>query len=236
VRADSFGAIRYLLERSYRIPFSIVPLENLSRARLGDFGTIVFPDGRDFESAVSKETVVKLREWAQSGGTLVAMGGSAFWATAERSGLTRIRPAKTHPPAEEKKPAASQETMPRRYVPADQREVLHRRSGNPGAIMRLDLDPASSIVFGCGEGPLFVLATSEQAFDPESGQVAATFSSQPKAAGYVGQESSQRLAGQAFALSERIGRGRAVLFSEDPNFRLVWQGLSKAFLNALLLP
>jgi hypothetical protein len=236
VSPSSFGAIRYLLERSYRIPFSVIPLENLPRARLGDFGTIVFPDGGGFDSAVNKETVVKLREWATAGGTIVAMGGSAFWATADRSGLTRIRPSKAPAVKDEKRPDAGQESAPRPYVPADQREALHRRSGNPGAILKLDMDPASSVVFGCGDGPLYVLATNEQAFDPDSGQVAAIFTIQPKAAGFVGSDAASRLAGQAFAVTERIGRGRAVLFSEDPNFRLVWQGLSKAFLNALLLP
>lgn len=236
VAANSLGAIRYLLERSYRIPFSIVSLSRLDRVKLGDFGTLVFPDGGEFERAVPKETVTKLREWVGGGGTIVAVGGAAFWAAAEGSGLSRIRVSKAPESAPERVPEGARDAGPRRYVPTDERESALRRSRNPGAIFKLELEPTSSVVYGCGEGPLFVLATNEQAFDPESGQTAAVFAGDPKASGYVGSDASRRLAGQAFAIAEPVGRGRIVLFSEDPNFRLVWQGLAKAFLNALLLP
>lgn len=237
VSSNSFGAVRYLLEKSYRIPFSIVRADALARAKLSDFGAIVFPDGSGYESVISKETVAKIREWMSAGGHVVALGGGAFWATAERSGLTGIRVGKT-PPAESAPADASakKESTARRYVPVDQRENALRRSGNPGAILRLEFEPGSSVVYGCGDHSFFVLATNEQAFDPESGSPAAVYAPDPRVAGYVGADATRQLTGQAFAISQRIGRGRAVLFSEDPNFRLVWQGLTKAFLNAILLP
>lgn len=238
VAPDSFGAVRYLLERSYRIPFSILPIESLGRARLSDFGALVIPDGGGYDASIPKETVAKIRDWVSAGGHVVALGGAAFWATADRSGLTRVRVAKAPEPAAEG-PATrgdKKEASGRRYVPADQRESAMRRAGNPGAILRVDLDPASSVVYGCGEGPLYVLASEEQAFDPDSGQVAAVFAQDPRVAGFVGAEAARRVAGAAFAITDRLGRGKVVLFSEDPNFRLVWQGLTKAFLNAVLLP
>lgn len=237
ISAGSFGAIRYLFEKSYKIPFTIIPIENLARVKLSDFGALVLPDGFGYDGGITKETVTKLKEWVSNGGNIVAMGGAAFWATAERGGLTRIRASKA--PAAESSPAdanAKKEPAAKRYIPADQREIANRRFGNPGAILRLDLDPASSVVYGCGDGQLFALANNEQGFDPDSGSVAAIYAIDPKAAGYVGADAIRRLSGQAFAISEKSGRGRVVLFSEDPNFRLVWQGLTKAFLNAILLP
>jgi hypothetical protein len=236
VQAGSFGAVRFLLEKSYKIPFSIVPAETLGRARLSDFGAIVFPDSYGLDEPIGKDTIARIREWMTAGGHVVALGGSAFWATAERSGLTRIRVMKPAEAVDASKTDGKKETAATRYVPADQREAMQRKSGNPGAILRLELDPASSVVFGCGEGPLYVLATNEQGFDPASGQVAALYASDPKASGYVGSDALRNLVGSAFAITERVGRGHAVLFSEDPNFRLVWQGLTKAFLNAILIP
>ncbi len=240
VDATSFGAVRFLLERSHRIPFTIVPLERLGSVRLSDFGAIVFPDGYGYDRAVPKATVDRLRDWMTAGGLFVGLGRGGLWATAERSGLTRIRIAKTPEPEAGADTArgAAQEAGARRYVPADQREAEMRRRGNPGAILRLEVEPDSSVAFGCGDGPLSVLANGEQAFDPDptTGQPAFLYTEDPRAAGFVGAEATRRLAGRAFAMSSRVGRGRAVLFSEDPNFRLVWQGLTKAFLNALLLP
>ncbi|MBI3820971.1 MAG: hypothetical protein HY286_19960 [Planctomycetes bacterium] len=240
VSPNSFGGIRYMLEKSYKIPFSIIPMESLSRAKLADFGAIVLPDGFGYDSSISKDTVLKLREWIAAGGNVVAIGGAAFWAAADRSGLTHVRPSKSLAAPASSEPAdaaAKKESVARRYIPVEQRESAARKNGNPGAILRLELEPSSSVVFGCGEGNLYVLAEHEQAFDPESGSVAAVYTvGDTKASGFVGTDAVRRLAGQAFAISERIGRGRVVLFSEDPNFRLVWQGLTKAFLNAILLP
>jgi len=237
VAPSSFGAVRFLLEKSYDLPFTIVPLSRLGSIKLSDFGALVFPDGF-YDGEVSKETVSRIREWMAAGGFFVGIGGGGFWATAERSGLTRIRESKA--PAEAADPASrtKEGTVARRYVPADLREAQERRRGNPGAILRLEPEPSSSVAFGCGDGPHFVMASNEKAFDPdpETGQPAFLYAPEPKVAGYVGSEASRRLAGQAFAMTSRVGRGRAVLFSEDLNFRLVWQGLTKAFLNALLLP
>ena len=236
VSATSFGTVRHLLEKNYKIPFTILPIDMLGRAKLSDFGAIVLPDGFGYDGAIGKETIARLREWVAAGGNLIAMGNAAFWATADRSGLSRIKASKPADPTDTKKADTKNESRPTRYVPAEQREASARRTGNPGAILRLELDPASSVVYGCGEGPLFVLASNEQGFDPDSGQVAALYTLDPKASGFVGADAAKRLAGQAFAITERLGRGRIVLFSEDPNFRLVWQGLTKAFLNSLLLP
>lgn len=238
ISPGSFGAIRYILEKSYKIPFSIIPLDTIGRVKLSDFGALVLPDGFLNDSVISKETVARLRDWISAGGHFVALGGSAFWATSERSGLTRIRVSKAPPEAADAAGKKEKDAGPtaRRYTPADQRESMNRRTGNPGAILKLELEPASSVAYGCGDVPLYALASAEQAFDPESGSVAAVYSLDPKAAGFVGQDAVKQLAGQAFAISEKLGRGRVVLFSEDPNFRLVWQGLTKAFLNAVLLP
>ena len=39
----------------------------------------------------------------------------------------------------------------------------------------------------------------------------------------------------ASLLVSRMGRGRAVLFADNPNFRGAWYGTNKLFLNALFL-
>ena len=44
---------------------------------------------------------------------------------------------------------------------------------------------------------------------------------------------SERLARTPFLAVEPVGRGRAVLYNEDPNFRLFWFGLNRLFLNSL---
>ena len=54
-------------------------------------------------------------------------------------------------------------------------------------------------------------------------------------AGFAYPDSLERLAGTPYALAERVGSGHIVLFLDDPNFRIYWQGLSRLFLNSLVL-
>lgn len=41
--------------------------------------------------------------------------------------------------------------------------------------------------------------------------------------------------GKGFLFMENYGRGKLVLFTEDPNFRASYDSLNKPFLNAILL-
>ena len=53
--------------------------------------------------------------------------------------------------------------------------------------------------------------------------------------GFAYEDSLERLAETPYLLDERIGDGHVILFLDDPNFRLYWRGLSRLFLNAVLL-
>jgi hypothetical protein len=54
-------------------------------------------------------------------------------------------------------------------------------------------------------------------------------------AGHLWPESAERLPETVFLYEERLGRGRVILFAEDPNFRAYWRGANRLFLNAVVL-
>jgi len=43
------------------------------------------------------------------------------------------------------------------------------------------------------------------------------------------------LPGTAWMSDESLGRGRVVLFPDDPNYRMLWPPLSRLFVNAIVL-
>jgi hypothetical protein len=45
----------------------------------------------------------------------------------------------------------------------------------------------------------------------------------------------EALKGQAWLVEERRGRGKVVLFAEDPSFRGTWEGLHALLLNAVMI-
>ena len=54
-------------------------------------------------------------------------------------------------------------------------------------------------------------------------------------AGFTWPDNTERLLrGTAWAVVENVGRGKVVLFAEDPLFRAFWRGTAGLFNNALL--
>ena len=107
----------------------------------------------------------------------------------------------------------------------------------PGAILRALPNPESFLSFGY-EGPFPVMVWSSLAFEPDPAVAAAArFPEDPDellGSGFAFPDSLARLAGTPYLVTERVGSGRVVLFLDDPNFRLFWDGLTRLFMNAVL--
>ncbi len=103
--------------------------------------------------------------------------------------------------------------------------------------MRALLEPTHPVAFGYGSD-VPVLVNSSLAFSlSKDGVNAAVFAPRDRLrlGGFAWSESLDLLAGKPFVIVERMGKGNLVLFSEDPNFRGGWEGLSRMLLNAVLL-
>jgi len=59
------------------------------------------------------------------------------------------------------------------------------------------------------------------------------YSEQPLISGYASATNKDALAGTAALIADRRGDGSVILFSDDPNFRAIWYGTNKLFMNAL---
>ena len=60
-----------------------------------------------------------------------------------------------------------------------------------------------------------------------------TYATPPLLSGYASQKNLDELEGSAALIAERKGEGSVILFADDPNFRGIWYGTNKLFMNAL---
>ncbi|MBV8818714.1 MAG: hypothetical protein JO022_10195 [Acidobacteriaceae bacterium] len=92
--AGSAGATRFLLERQYGYPVTVVRTQQLATGDLRDFNVIVLPDagfGAGYEAVLGNNGAHHLRDWVQSGGTLVALGpGAVAFLADQRVGMLAI--------------------------------------------------------------------------------------------------------------------------------------------------
>lgn len=110
----------------------------------------------------------------------------------------------------------------------------------PGSIFRAKLEKRSVLSFGYASTDIAVPVNGSEfpKIRKEGGAVVsfAADSSKKLMTGWSwGEETEKALAGTVWMHDEPLGSGHIVWFAEDPNDRVMWQGLNKLFLNSLVL-
>jgi hypothetical protein len=110
-----------------------------------------------------------------------------------------------------------------------------RRAQQPGSIFLVELDPSHPLSFGY-RSEIAAFKSGSRSFDPDGpGTHVGLFKEARELSGYVTSQDLARLKGRAYLSVDSRGRGAYVLFADDPNFRGAWRGMTRLFLNAVLL-
>jgi hypothetical protein len=252
--ASSAGWTRFVLERQFGYPVTVIRSQQLLSANLSRFNVIILPDqAGSYASVLGGDAPRALREWVARGGTLVALDGAVSYLADPKVGLLAIsqeNSAKIPEPGkkldEPAKPAAGAASEPR--VPGkllaseeDYRKAIQAETElpdpAPGAIVRARTD--SDHWLAAGVAPT-VSAVFEGAaiFAPaklDKGVNVALFlgPDQLFASGYLWEESRKQLAYKPLVVAQGEGRGFIVGFTADPNFRAYLDGMNVLFLNAI---
>ncbi len=216
-----FGEVRWLLERELQVPFSCIQPAALAQARLSDWNVIVAPDGvRGLDDA--KEPIAA---FLRGGGTVIALGSASFWFTKERSGLTEVT-------AKPEKEADAKDDKPS-WQKSAQRDRDATLANMPGAFFEVELDLDHPLAFGLPER-IPQLATGTQGFELHGGGIkVGRFVPRGRVSGFAGDEVVEELGGRFWLVEAQVGRGRVLLFSESPTFRLGFRGPIRVLYNAL---
>ncbi|HET7619685.1 MAG TPA: M14 family zinc carboxypeptidase [Vicinamibacterales bacterium] len=218
----AYGAIWYLLERVYGIPFTAIRGQDIASVDLKPYNVIVLPDGQPqaYGRMFSQQVVDRLKGWVRDGGTLVCVKGAAQWAAGERVGLTTARDKFAEQPAKDQK---------------DGREP-RRIDTVPGAFVRVNVDGEHYIGAGI-DGPVTALFRSNVVYAPsKEGARAATLDPErPLIAGFAFDDAKEALKNAPFVWDEPTGGGHVTCFADDVTFRGFLLQAQRLWLNALLL-
>lgn len=237
--SSSTGATRFLLEQSFSYPVTLIHTYELGGADLSRYNVLILPDDSSerfgYTPLLGVKGISRLKAWVQEGGTLLAIGGASKWLTEGEVKLlettTEKRPRKIEDPEEnesesvddhQKKSDSEDEELP---IPV------------PGAILRVNLDQDHWMTMGYGDRTN-VLVNSNRVFRPlklDKGQNIAVYSPPEELllSGFMWEESKELLAGKAYLMHQKIGKGRVIAFAEDPNFRAFTESLTLLFMNGV---
>jgi hypothetical protein len=114
-------------------------------------------------------------------------------------------------------------------------ELAGHTDQTPGAIVRVQVTRRTPLTAGYPD--VFpVLSRNTRVFHAagDGTSIAAFAGEDLKVAGYLLDSDRELMAGSDFLMLERLGRGRLILFGEEPNLRCQWPSLHRLILNALL--
>jgi zinc carboxypeptidase len=230
----SFGDAWFYLERELGLKVTPVELSALGRIDLNDYNVLILPDGGagTMWRQLGEGGAGKLKEWVQGGGLVLAWGSAVQLLARKELELTTVATVDS---------AGAKDTAmvaPRLSPPLVSPNAPQGTKPDqvPGAIFRATLDRSHWLAWGYGRDELPVLITTSELLKPSSkGDNPAAFTGTGLLmAGFTFPNTERFVQGSVYAAVENVGRGKAVLFADDPLFRGFWRGPARLVSNAII--
>ena len=231
VNSYEAGEVWHLLDTRIHLPMTKIRMNNYNRANLDTYNTIVMVSGN--YSQLDSLKRLKLKNWTAKGNTLITIARGSKWLIDKKmvkESLTKDDGLKVK---KEEKGKKVIKRLP--YVEASE-HIGRERLG--GAIFEVDLDVTHPLGFGYRSSKLPVYKNNLVFLSPSKNPYAtvAKYSENPHIDGYISKNNLEKfIKPSASLIVSGIGKGRAVLFADNPNFRGAWYGTNKLFLNAIFL-
>jgi hypothetical protein len=221
VNALEAGAAWHLLDTRVGLTPTLLEPSRVSAAVLARHNVVVMTDGT--YAGISAAGITALKEWLRAGGTLVALGRAVEFVSKEE--IARVEFVR-----------AADDSASERIAFADGPRAESLKLIR-GAIFTAQIDTTHPLFYGHARDTLPLMKTNRIFMKPASSPFLnpAVYSASPLLGGFVSKENLAAVAGSSAVQVANTGAGRVILSSEDPNFRGMWLGGSKLFLNAIFL-
>lgn len=219
------GEVWHLLDQRVGMPMTKVRLSMFNRLDLDKYNTLVMVSGR-YNEWLDSTQQEKIKAWLAKGNTLVASRTAVEWAVKQgivNENLVKVENEKT----------TEVKRLPYIHAP----EIVGKNAVG-GAIFEVDLDLTHPLAFGYHQQTIPVYRNSTVWLQPSKNSYAtvAKYTDDPHIDGFITDDNLNNfLKPSASIVVSKVGRGRAILFADNPNFRGAWYGTNRLFLNALFL-
>jgi len=217
VNATDAGEVWHLLDQRMNIPATHLEISVFNRADLSKYNTLIMVGGTYGD--MNKD---KLKNWVQSGGTLIVTEEAVSWAA--QNGLTDVKFKKT------KSPVDSAARI--NYV---EREQIDGAQQIQGAIFGADADLTNPLAFGYTQKTISLFKANKVFMEKSKNPFATPFyyGEKPLQSGWVSKENGDAIKNSAAVIVNTVGNGRVINIADNPNFRAFWLGGAKLFMNAI---
>jgi hypothetical protein len=244
VSSSSAGWARYVLERQYGYPVTPIRAAQLAEADLSRFQVMILPSGGNYARAFGEDGIDRLKDWVESGGTLIALADAVRFVADPKVELLAV--AQENAPREgepAKKQDKEEDRVPGKIIAsqADYAKAIEADTeppdSIPGALLRAQIDPDHWLGAGAGE-TVTAMVVGRNIFTPikiDKGVNVAVFQPADKvlASGYLWEDGRKQMAYKPLVIAQAKGHGVVIAFTADPNYRGYLDGMNILFLNAV---
>ncbi len=222
VSAYEAGEVWHLLDQRVRMPITKVSTNEIDRIDWSKYKTLILVSGSYAPVDSSQCQVIK--NWLSAGNTLITTRQASSWAISKKLVKEEIYKSEDKDSTNDRR---------RSYIKSSE-ELGRERVG--GAIFEVDIDLTHPVAFGYTRSKLPVYRNSEVWLNKSKNaySTVAKYSDDPHIDGFISDRNlNTYLKPSASIIVSKVGKGRVIMFAENPNFRGSWYGTNRLFLNGL---
>jgi len=214
------GEVWHLLDIRYRIPVTLVSLEQFNSTNLNDYNKIIMVNGG--YNPIGDQKKEDLKKWLENGGQIIAIKGGAKWLANQQMAFIVFRQP------------VSDSIEQKKYEDLDKDRGAQAIGGS---IFKTRIDLTHPLCYGYPDEEVCIFKDGKYFFErsknPYNNPV--VYEKEPLVSGYISRINYEKIKNASAVVVSSIGRGKTICFSDDPNFRDFWFGTNRLFFNALFL-
>ena len=226
MRSYEDGEVWHLFDTRINMPVTKLQMRNFKNASLDKYNTLIMVSGN--YSQIDSLQRQKITRWTSKGNTLITIATASKWAIEKKLVEEKLT---------EKEKDTTKTEIVKRLPYVDASEHLGREEVG-GAIFEVDLDITHPLGFGYRSSSLPVYKNNEVFLAPSKNEYStvAKYTSEPHIDGSISNDNLDIfLKPSASLIVSPLGKGRVIMFADNPNFRGSWYGTNRLFLNAVFL-
>ena len=223
IRSYEAGEVWHLLDTRVHMPITKVRKEYFNRLDLESYNSLVLVSGNyDWD----EKTVDKIKTWVSKGNTIIAQGTATSALIKHKIISEQLL---------EKSKDSLKKAVQKPYVDAPENMGRERLGG---VFINGILDLSHPLGFGYTSNEVVLYKNNLVWLQPSKSDYGTpvVYADKPHVDGYISKTiRKDKLPKAAPVVVSRLGKGRVILFAENPNFRGTAYGTNRMFLNALFL-
>ena len=220
VRSYEAGEVWHLLDQRVGMPITKIPIRNFDNISMDSYNTLVMVSGN---YKFNDNQLKKIKSWVEKGNTIIGIAGASKYLIDKKLvSETLVKDEK------------EKDIVHKSYVNAQENRGKEQIGG---VILNSIVDLTHPLGFGYEDSSVPVYKNNSVWLSPSKNEYSSVvrYSKDALIDGFMTEKNKEKLEKSVSLVVSKVGRGIAILFADNPNFRGSWYGTNRLFLNAIFL-